>query len=315
MRLSVIVVSWKVPELLRQCLKSLLAQTALPADDWEVFVVDNFSGDGSVEMVKEEFPQVRVVANADNRGFARANNQAFAMCRGRAVLLLNPDTVVLDGAVTRLLEQLEQNPDWGAAGCQLLNSDRSFQRWTGGALPGLGNVFCNFMLLYRLLPRQLLPSPIYLEHKPVTNCEVGWVSGACLMLRREALGGHLFDERFFLYGEDLDLCRRIGSGGWKILYCPAISIMHHEGKSLASMPLEFQASKLLGLRKAFSVDHGPAALLAYDVVALGGFLLRYLIVFCAASLRLTRMEEARQQTLAEYIRLSFRTLVHRNLAA
>src|SRR5262249_36157115 len=140
--LSVIVVNWKVRNLLRECLQSLRRQMRLPSEAWEVIVVDNDSRDGSVEMVRAEFPEAKLIANRENVGFGRANDHAFPFCRGRYVLLLNPDTVVLDHAADRMLEIMEARPEIGALGCRLLNSDGTFQRWTGGNLPRLLNVTC-----------------------------------------------------------------------------------------------------------------------------------------------------------------------------
>ena len=311
MKLSVIVVNWNVAGLLRSCLQSLLQQTAPPPDGWEILVVDNCSSDESVPMLRAEFPQVRLIENQQNRGFGRANNQAFAACTGEYVLLLNPDTVVQDRAVSRLLERMETMPDCGALGCQLLNSDGSFQRWTGGSIPTLGSIASHYLLLHRFLPRWMLPSPLYLEHQPEHDLEVGWASGACLLLRREALGGQLFDERFFLYGEDLDLCRRIGAGKrWKVIYTPQVSIVHHEGRSLIGSPPELQDSKLNGLRMAFASGRGRLSLLAYDALALTGFVLRYTIQ-CLAAFLPGRNDPARRAMLARYVQTSLQFLVGR----
>ena len=272
--LSVIVVNWKVCDLLRECLRSLQSQMQMPRELWEVIVVDNNSGDGSVEMVASEFPDVRLVANRENLGFGRANNQAFPLSRSRYVLLLNPDTVVLDHAADRMVAAMEADPDIGALGCSLLNTDGSFQRWTGGNPPRMMNVLCHFLLLYRLLPAFVLPPPLYLESKPVKDVEVGWVSGACMLLRRSALGPAIFDERFFIYGEDLELCDRLRLGDWKVVYTPAVRIVHHEGRSLARQSTRVQMNKLRALRVVFAMRNSPTLLPAYDLVVLMGFSMR-----------------------------------------
>jgi len=283
--LSVIVVNWKVRELLRECLQSLRSQMQLPASEWELIVVDNDSGDGSVEMVRAEFPEARLIANTENVGFGRANDQAFQFCRGRYVLLLNPDTVVLDHAADRMVAIMESRPEIGALGCRLLNSDGSFQRWTGGNPPAQLNIFCHFLLLYRILPQAILPPPLYLESEPSHDVDVGWVSGACLLLRRSALRTAIFDERFFLYGEDVELCERLRVGEWKVVYTPSARIIHHQGRSLAQQTVEVQHNKMRGLRVLFAMRNSPALLPAYDLVLAIGFLIRSVGFAVASVLR------------------------------
>ncbi|MEO5693088.1 MAG: glycosyltransferase [Usitatibacter sp.] len=283
--LTVIVVNWKVREYLRDCLRSLYDQMQLPQAEWELIVVDNDSGDGSVEMVRDEFPMARLIANQDNVGFGRANDQAFAMGRGRYVLLLNPDTLVLDHAIDRMLEVMERGNEIGVLGCRLLNTDGSFQRWTGGNPPRLLNVACNFLLLNRIVPEALLPPPLYLESEPSRDVEVGWVSGACLLLRRAALRTTIFDERFFLYGEDLELCDRLRLGEWKVMYTPSATVIHHQGRSLVQQTVEVQQFKMRGLRAVFAMRNRALLLPAFDAMLLVGFSVRTVLFGIAAVFR------------------------------
>jgi hypothetical protein len=236
-------------------------------------------------MVAAEFPEARLIPNHENVGFGRANNQAFLASRGRYVLLLNPDTVVLDHAADHMVATMQADPRIGALGCSLLNTDGSFQRWTGGNSPRLFNVFCHFLLLYRLLPKAILPPPLYLESEPSRDVEVGWVSGACLLLRREALRTMIFDERFFMYGEDVELCERLRLGEWKVVYTPAARIIHHQGRSLAQQTVEVQHSKMRGLRVVFAMRNSPALMPAYDLVLLVGFFVRSVGFAVAAAIR------------------------------
>ena len=283
--LTVIVINWKVREYLRECLRTLHEQMQLPRAEWELIVVDNNSGDGSVEMVASEFPQARLIANKENLGFGRANDQGFAEARGHYVLLLNPDTLVLDHAVDRMLDVMQRRPDVGALGCRLLNTDGSFQRWTGGNPPRLLNVACNFLLLNRVLPEALLPPPLYLESEPSHDVEVGWVSGACLMLRRDALRTTIFDERFFLYGEDLELCDRLRLGEWTVAYTPSATVIHHQGRSLVQQTVEVQHLKMRGLRVVFAMRNNAALLPAFDLMLLVGFSVRTMLFGIAAVFR------------------------------
>lgn len=272
--LSVVIVNWNVCGLLRECLRSVRDETRL--NDVEVFVIDNASSDDSVEMVRAEFPQVRLVVNHDNEGFARANNRAFRLCRGRYVLLLNPDTVVTDRALDRLVAWMTAHPRAGVAGCRLLNSDGSLQRWTGGAFPNLGNLASHHLFVDRLLPSSLRPRPIYRVRDETADERVDWVSGACLVVRREALMGTLFDESYFMYAEDMELCERIGAHGWEVWYTPSATIMHHHRRSIVQQSGHVALSPVQGPRAFFAKRRGRVSVVLYDLVTITGFCLRWL---------------------------------------
>jgi N-acetylglucosaminyl-diphospho-decaprenol L-rhamnosyltransferase len=279
--------------------------------EWELIVVDNNSSDKSVEMIEKDFAGAILLANKENLGFGKANNLAFAISRGKYVLLLNPDTLVVEHAVDRMLKILEERPDLGALGCSLLNVDRSFQRWTGGNVPNLGNVACHFLFLNKIFPPSLLPLPIYLEHEPAQDLDVGWVSGACMLLRREALGKTIFDERFFLYGEDMDLCDRLIRGGWKVLYTPHARIVHLEGRSLQRQSAEIQVSKVRAMREIFAKRRGRTALFAYDLVVTFGFLMRAALFGLAALLRPGHGYELRTTKSRQFSVEAMRALIRR----
>lgn len=309
--ISIIVINWKVRDFLRECLQSLYEQTLLPRERWEVFVVDNNSQDGSVEMVRAEFPQVRLLVNTENLGFGRANNQAFRFCRGKYVLLLNPDTVTVDHTLDRMLEIIETRADVAALGCCLLNTDRSFQRWTGGNPPNLLNIIFHFLFFYRFLPHRLLPPPLYMESELEEDQQVGWVSGACLLLRRAALGEQIFDERFFLYCEDLELCDRLVRAGWKVLYTPRARIIHHEGRSFDAQTPAAQMSKLRSLREVFIMRNGSAKLLLYDLAVSIGLLARFGIYAVAARALPGRGYQIRAARTRSFLGEAMRVLVRR----
>jgi N-acetylglucosaminyl-diphospho-decaprenol L-rhamnosyltransferase len=310
--LSVIIVNWNVRDVLRDCICSLQQQILLPSHEWELIVVDNNSSDGSAEMVKANFLNAIVLANTENLGFAKANNQAFRISSGKYTLLLNPDTIILDHAVDRMLELMQARPDVGALGCCLLNEDGSFQRWTGGSSPNLLNVACHFLLAYKVLPAGILPRPIYLEHEPACDLEVGWVSGACMLLKREALGDLIFDERFFLYGEDLELCERLVRSGWKVIYTPRAHIVHLEGRSLQGQGPEIQLSKIRALREVFARRHQRSQLFVYDLLVIVGFLLRTFLFSLASYIRPGRGYELRTVRSRQYSVEALRALVHRS---
>lgn len=223
--LWVVIVSYNTRELLAACLESLVG---LPSGI-EVIVIDNASADGSAALVRERFPQVQLIENSQNVGYARANNQGILLSVGHYILLLNPDTEVQLGTLGRLVAFLDAHPEVGAVGLQLLNPNGTLQP-SGRRFPTLASA------LGELLPlpgdwRRRLRGP--LEGRDYSQiCEVDEVSGAALCLRRDALNQvGLLDEDFFLLGEDIDLCWRLKAAGWKVVYLPDAQVVHHWGGS------------------------------------------------------------------------------------
>ena len=230
---SVVMVSYNTRELLAQSLASLFAQT--PSLNLQVTVIDNASSDGSAEMVRESFPRVKLVANFENLGITKANNQGLKVSNGRYILLLNPDTIILDRAIERMRAFLGSHPEIGACGCKLLNPDGSYQR-SDFPPPSLISAFYLYSSLFARFPalgQRLLPEAVNLrpdKTRPVQLCAT-----TCFLISRACLNdvGYL-DERFFLYSEDYDLCLRIWQKGWKVYYLPEASITHYEGASMNS---------------------------------------------------------------------------------
>lgn len=226
---SVVIVSWNTRDLLRDCIASIQRETRAQA---EVIVVDNASRDGTAAMLQAEFPQVRLIANADNRGFAAANNQGLAVARGRILLLLNPDTVILDGAIDRMLAWMERHPRVGAAGCQVWETPQVIQR-TCFADPTPANLLImetGLARLARIVPR--FGQPWYRDWDRTSDREIDVVSGMFLMVPRAVLDavGPL-DPTFFIYGEEADWCRRIRAAGWRCAFTTAARILHLDGGS------------------------------------------------------------------------------------
>jgi GT2 family glycosyltransferase len=283
--LSIIVVNWNVRELLRECLRSALEDGGVARERLELIVVDNDSRDGSVEMVRAEFPQLALIANRDNVGFGRANNQALPLCRGRYVLLLNPDTRVLPGALAALVRRMDETPDAAAMGCRLLNADGSLQRWTGGAYPRLLNLVNHYFFVDRLLPPAWRPMPLYLDRDVAHDIDVDWVSGAVMILRADRLGGRLFDPHYFMYGEDMELCHRLKAAGGRIVYTPVASVVHYQGESMKQQDADVMLSSLKGPRQFYKHVRGDRGVLAYDLVTVAGFGLRALLYGAGALLR------------------------------
>jgi hypothetical protein len=226
--LSIIIVSWNVSDDLAQCLDSLRDNRDVAP---EVIVVDNASTDGSLGMLRAR-PEVQVIANRDNRGFAAANNQGLGAARGKYLLLLNPDTIVPAGGLAVLLRFADEHPEAGVIGPRLLNSDGSLQP-SCRRFPTVKAALIRHTFLERLLPHAAATREYLMadwDHR--SPREVDWVSGACLLIRREAFEqvGPL-DEGFYWGSEDVDYCLRMHQGGWKVLYAPQPAITHAIGRS------------------------------------------------------------------------------------
>lgn len=274
---SIIIVNWKVCDLLRACLQSVRDQAGLRMDQLEVIVVDNDSRDGSVEMVRAEFPEVRLIANTDNPGFGKANNQAMPWCTGRYVVLLNPDTVLLDGAIGTMVKRMDAHDDVAVMGCRLLNADGTLQRWTGGAFPRALNLANHYLFLDQLLPRALRPMPLYLDHDPTEDIDVDWVCGAFMILRTTMLDGKLFNPDFFMYGEDMELCHRLKLAGHRVVYSPAASIIHYQGASMKQQQGDVLLASLKGPRQFYKQMRGPRGVWIFDLFTVTGFGLRWFL--------------------------------------
>jgi N-acetylglucosaminyl-diphospho-decaprenol L-rhamnosyltransferase len=263
--LSIIVVSYNTRELLSDCLTSIADTVGDLA--CETIVVDNNSTDASAPMVRRYFPNVRLIRSLENRGFAAANNLGIAASRGRHVLLLNSDAVLLPGAARTMVDFLDAHPGAGMVGARLLNPDGSFQ-YSYADFPSLTG---ELLLLTRLAPVVYTPDyPSYPVERSAQERSVDWVSGACLMARRatiDAIGP--LDESYFMYTEETDWCYRARRGGWSVHYLPDASVVHWGGQSAAAAPArrrrQVYRSKCLFLRK--HVGWGAAATFALAVGA------------------------------------------------
>jgi GT2 family glycosyltransferase len=252
MDISIIIVNWNTRDILRDCLSSVFKQTQ--GIEFEVIVIDNGSSDRSTEMVEAEFPQVIVIANAENLGFAAANNQGIAVARGRYILLLNSDTLILDDAIAKAVQFADSHPDATVIGCRVLNPDRTLQP-TCFMFPSLLNMLLSSTYLYKLFPKSK-----FFGREQMTwwdrndTREVDVVTGCFMLVRRGAIEQvGLMDERFFVYGEETDWCYRFKKAGWKILFTPDAEIVHfgeQSSKQMAvEMALQLRGSILQFMRK------------------------------------------------------------------
>ena len=231
MDVSVIIVSWNTKDLLKRCLQSINEQTK--GITYEVIVIDNDSHDGTCEMLKEEFPKYHLIESKKNLGFVKGNNCAFKHARGRYILYLNPDMELLSNAIGEMKCFLDQKLEYGAVGCKLVYPNGSIQYVCARTFPTPFNQFCFLVALNRIFPNSKTFSTVemrYWDHND--SREVDCLSGACILVRRRIiqwLSG--FDEKIFMYADDVDLCFRIRKAGWKIQYLADHKIIHYSGAS------------------------------------------------------------------------------------
>lgn len=229
--LSIVVVNFNTRDLLRACLRSVAESEGAP--ELELFVVDNASSDGSADMVAAEFPWVQLIRSSVNGGYAYANNLGLSRCRGRYYLLLNPDTVLSAGALRQMVEYMDSHQEAGIAGPKLVLLDGHLDLACRRSFPSPAVSFYRMLGLSKLFPRSRRFGRYNLTYlDPDEPAEVDSVVGAFMLVRAEAVKQvGLLDEDFFMYGEDLDWAFRIKEKGWKVLYNPAVVVLHHKGAS------------------------------------------------------------------------------------
>jgi GT2 family glycosyltransferase len=230
--LSIVILNWNVAGLLAGCLESLSEAAGVWWKRTEVVVVDNASTDGSVEMLRARFPGVRVIALPANLGFTRGNNIGIIASRGKYVFVLNPDTLARPGSISALANYMEEHPEVGIAGPRLLNPDGTLQP-SRRRFPTLGAALVGSTPLEQWFPDAPPLRRMYmLDRAEGETQQVDWLSGAALMCRREALRqAGLFDPGYFMFSEEVDLCRRVTGAGWSVVYVPRAEITHYGGQS------------------------------------------------------------------------------------
>ena len=221
--LDIVIVSYRSRELLRDCLVSLRSHS--PARGARVWVVDNASRDGTVEMVQSEFPEVELIASDENLGFSKANNVAIRRGSAPYVLALNPDTIMVENALDHMLALMESNPKLGISGCRLELEDGTFDHAARRSFPTALGALAHFMGIGR---SRKAPASLAQYRAPATESgPVDAVNGAFMLMRRSALDQvGLFDDGYWMYMEDLDLCYRFAQAGWVTWYDPAVKVVH-----------------------------------------------------------------------------------------
>jgi len=252
--LSIIIVNWNACVLLRHCLASIEANRG--GLSMEVIVVDNASSDDSVQMVRQEFPQVKLIASQENPGYAGGNNRGIRQASGRYLLILNPDTEIVGDALQQMVAYLDAHPTVGVVGPRLLFPDGSVQR-TRRRFPQVTTALVQTPLGWRWFPDNKFERMHYISDRSDDEIQsVDWLLGAALMLRRETwqeVGP--FDEQFFLYSDEVDWCHCCRDAGWEIHYLPLSEIIHHQGGTTKGVAVpvrtHFYRSRVLYFRKYF----------------------------------------------------------------
>ncbi|MEW6456230.1 MAG: glycosyltransferase family 2 protein [Acidobacteriota bacterium] len=253
MDLSIIIVNFNRKDFLDICLNSLFNSINSLPYSYEVIVVDNNSTDGSVELIENKYKKIVLIKNRDNLGFGKANNIGIKHSRGNFILFLNNDTYVYPGSIETLIKKMHEYKNVGAAGCLILNEDLSLQLSFGKMIDFSNEFFQKYLAnYYYRLKWGRAP-------KKGINIYTDWISGACLITRADILEEiKYFDENFFMYTEEVDLCKRIKDKGWKILYTTDTQILHYRGKSTQLINkktvLEYRKSQLYFYAKHYGEE-------------------------------------------------------------
>lgn len=259
MKLSIVIVNYNVEYFLEQCLHSV--DKAIRNLDAEVFVVDNASVDGSLDMMRAKFPHHTLIANKDNVGFSKANNQAMRIAKGEYILLLNPDTVVEEDTFDKVVEFMDNNPDAGGLGVKMIDGKGKFLPESKRGLPTPAVAFYKIFGLSRIFPKSKRFGRYHMGFLPeneTNECDI--LAGAFMLMRKSVLDEvGLLDEAFFMYGEDIDLSWRIRQGGYKNYYFPETRIIHYKGestkKSSVNYVFVFYNAMVIFAKKHFSAKN------------------------------------------------------------
>lgn len=273
MDLSIIILNYNTRELTLKALRSVYASRT--GYQFEVILIDNASSDSSVEKIREEFPQVQLIENEENVGFAKANNQGMRIATGRYILLLNSDTIVQADTLEIMIRFMDKHPDVGASGCKVILPDGSLDKACRRGFPTPSASFYYAFGISKLFPHvprfnQYQLGYLNADEEYPVDCLVG----AFMLVRRKAIDEvGLLDEQFFMYGEDVDWCYRIKQAGWTNYYYPKTHIIHYKGASSRKRPLkivyEFHRAMYLFHRKHFRSRYSlPTNLLVYGGIGL-----------------------------------------------
>jgi hypothetical protein len=301
--ISFIIVNWNTREILIDCLNSIY-KTVTDIDS-EIYVVDNNSTDGSQDAVKNGFPDVKLIENSTNTGFAHANNQALSVMQGRFAVLLNSDAVLQEGAIKSLLDFMNNTPKVGIAGVQLLNKDGSRQNSIDN-FPSLETEIFNKSILRLIFPNRY-PGKGRVYHNPI---EVDSVIGACLMARKEAIDAvGLLDEDYFIFLEETDWCFRMHKKGWKIYHVPDARVFHLSGHSKKKTPGESQIEYYKSLYKFFRKNKDSVSYLTLRILKPCKLLINLFLNILGNLITLFQSKKLRNRLLKYYTLLMWHLLL------
>lgn len=278
--MTIIIVNWNAGRFLAECLYSLFSKKMEISN--EVIIIDNASTDNSVDIVKNEFTNVMLIQNKDNIGFTKANNQGIRLASGEYILLLNPDTKVMDNAIFKeWTDFMDKHPEAGASGCKLIYSDGTHQVGDAGFKPTLKTAFNYSFFLARYFPTFF--KGLYLNYKTLTNpIEVDWICGADFLIRKsiiERVG--VMNEEIFMYADDIEWGCRIRSYGYKIYYIPYLEIIHYQGISLSKQQksARYSFTWYENLRQVYNAYSKKQSTFIFDSIFSMAFLLRAIIYY------------------------------------
>lgn len=250
MKLSIIIVAWNVRDVLSDCLNSITQ--SLAAFPYEIIVVDNASTDGTADHIKNKFPAVRLVENKANQGFAAANNQGAAIANGQYLLILNPDTILFDHTLSKMVDFMDSNPAIAMCGPHILNEDKSLQKSVRNFPSWRGAFYRYTVLKYMGLFKSHFTRWHNRQFDYDKQADVEQIIGAAMLIRKEIFEKiGRFDERFFMYYEEVDLCKRLKDCGFRVVYCPDIQLIHLGGKSAKQIPAKTRYMSLQSLLRYF----------------------------------------------------------------
>ena len=278
---SIIIASWNAKVHIDRCLHSIFSSPISPS--LEVIVVDNNSSDGSVDLIETKYPQVMLVKNTSNLGFGKANNIGIRLSKGKFLCLINSDVEVLPGSIEKMIAYLNNNPSIGMLGPKIVGPTGTVQRSCMG-FPTLANVFYHAVCLDSLFPyskrfgRQLMT---YWKHDRISDVDI--INGCFWVVRREALETvGLLDEQFFMYGEDMDWCKRFWKAGWRVTFFSEAKAIHYGGASSSNSPIRFYLEMHRANLAYWKKHHGPVSQVFYRSL----LVIRHIIRIIIHSLRL-----------------------------
>jgi len=304
--ISIVIVAWNAQHYLKLCLESLAA--APPRRSMEVLVVDNASSDATVEMVESQFPWVKLIKSPENLGFSKGNNVAIRQAKGRYIALVNPDVIVFPGCLDALADFLDQNPKVGNVGPRVLNPDMSLQS-SCRRFPTLWNNFCSASGLSSKFKNSRFfagEHMFYFAHDQTRPVDV--IVGCFSFIRREAFDAiGLLDEDLFMYGDDVDWCRRARNAGWGVVFYPGAQAIHDRGKTTAPYPVRFAVAQQRSVLQYWTKHHGFLDVLGIRGIMFFHHTLRYSIALASGLLSPSRRAagEVRKQVSGACLRQLF----------